>query len=94
MRRGHVNVDKYNIYIYIYIYIYYMHIRIFIYTHSVVDHLWMPRGLLDSHSIVAYGGIKGRPPLSTALSWPRSTYMSYSLNSLRGGYLGDYIGDY
>ena len=23
-----------------------------------------------------------------------SLYMSYSLNSLKGGYLGDYIGDY
>ena len=29
------------------------------------------------------------------LSTPKSKlYMSYSLNSLKGGYIGDYIGDY
>ena len=39
------------------------------------------------------GSILGSP-YSGKLPYNMEIHMSYSLNSLRGGYIGDYIGDY
>ena len=36
----------------------------------------------------------GGEPKTLAIFSPLNPYMSYSLNSLKGGYIGDYIGDY
>ena len=35
-----------------------------------------------------------KAPAPKKINHDYSRYMSYSLNSLKGGYIGDYIGDY
>ena len=86
------------LYIYIYIYTYtytytYTHtyIYIYIYTYFFEEE----RALIISGVGGVVGGENPNPEnLSPKVAPPIYTYMSYSVNHFKGGYIGGYIGDY